>query len=178
MLTTFKAFSFFTCSWSFFAYSGKVRLISALRNCKQRSLTVSKEAPTVSKIIGHGEVRVYRGTGVSRGVQRTTWERSLKNWELQISCLEEFLDGENVLGLVPASLPHALGYACTFCAPTSPPPKKASPEKRPFYFGPISFPLRALWLLCPYEGQSCGRIDREGSCSKAPGALSKDEIGP
>ena len=28
----------------------------------------------------------------------------------------------NTLGLVPASLPHALGYACTFYAPTSPPP--------------------------------------------------------
>ena len=26
--------------------------------------------------VGHGEVRVYRGTGVSRGVRRTTWERS------------------------------------------------------------------------------------------------------
>ena len=35
---------------------------------------------------GHGEVRVYRGTGVSRGVRRTTWERSPKIWELQISC--------------------------------------------------------------------------------------------
>ena len=34
---------------AFFAYSGKVRLIRALRNCKQRSLTVSKKAPTVSK---------------------------------------------------------------------------------------------------------------------------------
>ena len=31
-----------------FAYSGKVRLIRALRDCKQRSLTVSKKAPTVS----------------------------------------------------------------------------------------------------------------------------------
>ena len=40
-------FTFFTYSWSF-AYSGKVRLISALRDWKQRSLTVSKEAPTVS----------------------------------------------------------------------------------------------------------------------------------
>ena len=38
-----------TYSWSFFAYSGKVRLIRALRDCKQRSLTVSKKAPTVSK---------------------------------------------------------------------------------------------------------------------------------
>ena len=65
---------------------------------------------------------MYRGTGVSRGVRRTTWERSLKIWELQISCFEEFLGGENVLGLVPASLPHTLGYACAFYAPTSPPP--------------------------------------------------------
>ena len=42
-------FSFFTYSWSFPAYSGKVRLIRALRDCKQRSSTVSKKAPTVSK---------------------------------------------------------------------------------------------------------------------------------
>ena len=43
------SFSFFTYSWSFFAYSGKVLLIGALRDCKQRSSTVSKKAPTVSK---------------------------------------------------------------------------------------------------------------------------------
>ena len=42
-------FSFFTYNWSFFAYSGKVHLIRALRNCKRRSLTVSKTTPTVSK---------------------------------------------------------------------------------------------------------------------------------
>ena len=41
------SFSFFTYSWSFFAYSGKVHLIRALRGCKQRSLSVSKKAPTV-----------------------------------------------------------------------------------------------------------------------------------
>ena len=34
---------------TFFAYNGKVRLIRAFRDCKQRSLTVSKKAPTVSK---------------------------------------------------------------------------------------------------------------------------------
>ena len=33
----------------FFAYGGKMRLLRALRDCKQRSLTVSKKAPTVSK---------------------------------------------------------------------------------------------------------------------------------
>ena len=38
------SFSFFTYSWSFFAYNGKVRLIRALRDCKQRSLTVSKKS--------------------------------------------------------------------------------------------------------------------------------------
>ena len=42
-------FSFFTYNWSFFAYNGKVRLIRALRDCKQRSLTVSKKAPTASE---------------------------------------------------------------------------------------------------------------------------------
>ena len=43
-------FSFLTySSWSFFAYSGKLHLKRALKDCKQRSVTVSKNAPTVSK---------------------------------------------------------------------------------------------------------------------------------
>ena len=42
-------FSFFVYSWSLFADIGKARLIRALRDCKQRSLTVSKKAPTVRK---------------------------------------------------------------------------------------------------------------------------------
>ena len=48
-LLTVDNFSFLTYNWSFFAYSGKVRLIRALRHCNQRSLTVSKKAPTVSE---------------------------------------------------------------------------------------------------------------------------------
>ena len=36
-------------NFSFCAYSGKMRRIQALRDCKQRSSTVSKKAPTVSK---------------------------------------------------------------------------------------------------------------------------------
>ena len=64
----------------------------------------------------------YGCTSVSRRVRRITWESSLKNWELQIPCFEEFFWGGNTLGLVPASLPHALGYVCTFYAPASPPP--------------------------------------------------------
>ena len=39
-------FSFLLTIGVFFAYSGKVCLIRALRDCKQRSLTVSKKAPT------------------------------------------------------------------------------------------------------------------------------------
>ena len=65
---------------------------------------------------------MYRGTGVSRGVRPATLERSLKNWELQIPYFEEFFCGGNTLGLVPASLPHTLGYACTFYSPTFPLP--------------------------------------------------------
>ena len=48
-----------------------------------------------------------------------TWEGSLKIWELEIPYLKEFLWGGNTLGLVPASLPHTLGYACT-CTPPLP----------------------------------------------------------
>ena len=48
-LLTADTCSFFPYSWSFLAYTGKVRLIRALRDCKQRSSTVSKKAPTVSK---------------------------------------------------------------------------------------------------------------------------------
>ena len=92
--------------------------------------------------IGHGKVRVYRGTGVSRGVRRTTWERSLKNWELQISCFEEFLGGENVWGLAPASLPHTLGYACTLYAPTSPPPNETVRVRQVIILGRLTCPNR------------------------------------
>ena len=48
-LLTIDNFSFVAYSWSFFACSEERRLIRALRDCKQRSLTVSKKAPTVSK---------------------------------------------------------------------------------------------------------------------------------
>ena len=58
------ALAFFTYSWSFFAYSGNVRLIRALRDCKQRSLTVSKKAPTLSKKIPpleYGQNGIFSG---------------------------------------------------------------------------------------------------------------------
>ena len=47
---------------AFFAYSGKVRLIRALRECKQRSLTVSKKAPAVSKKASPNYIPALRGT--------------------------------------------------------------------------------------------------------------------
>ena len=55
------SFGFFTYSSSFFAYSGKVRLIRALRDCKQRSLTVRKKASTVSKKASPGWKTQGRG---------------------------------------------------------------------------------------------------------------------
>ena len=58
LLLTILAFLLTFGAFFFFAYSGKVRLIRPLRDCMQRSLTVSKKAPTVSKkaspiIFGH-----------------------------------------------------------------------------------------------------------------------------
>ena len=103
------------------------------------------------------EVRVYRGTGVSRGVRPTTWERSLKNWELHIPCFVGFFCGGNALGLVPASLPHALGYTCTFCAPTSP--------------SPITIPWRSC--ACAHSrvrdhGESCTSVHSHGKLPCMP----------
>ena len=74
------SFSFLTYSWSFFAYSGKVYLIRALRDCKQRSLTVSKKAPTVSKKAspvflhdwGFFAYNVTARPGTQRTVSKTT----------------------------------------------------------------------------------------------------------
>ena len=48
MLTDFNP-AFLLTVGAFLAYRGKVFLIRALRDCKQRSLTVSKKTPTVSK---------------------------------------------------------------------------------------------------------------------------------
>ena len=88
--------------------------------------------------IGHGEVRVYRGTGVSRGVRRTTWDRSLKNWELQTPCFEEF-SGERTLwdSSLPVSLP--LWDTPALLTPPLPLPQK-DPEKE----GPERDGLQAL----------------------------------
>ena len=41
--------SFYLQCWSFFACSGKARLICTSKDCKQRSLTISKKARTVSR---------------------------------------------------------------------------------------------------------------------------------
>ena len=73
-------------------------------------------------------------------MRRTTWERSLKIWELQICCFEEFFGLGNALGLVPASLPHTLGYACIFYTPTSAPPKH--------WASPIRFDLCTKMCVC------------------------------
>ena len=45
-----------------------------------------------------------------------------QKWELQIPSFEDFFGEKNSLGLVPASVPHTLGYTCTLYSPTSPLP--------------------------------------------------------
>ena len=71
--------SFFAYSWSSFAYSKKVRLIGALKDCKQRSLTVSKNAPTVTKkaspffVIAKTLVLMVRNLRGSQGGLRHRW---------------------------------------------------------------------------------------------------------
>ena len=40
-----------------------------------------------------------------------------QKWELQIPRFENLFGVGNTLGLVPSSLPHTLGYACTLYAP-------------------------------------------------------------
>ena len=42
-------------------------------------------------LLGRGDVRVWKGTGVSQGVQSTTWERSLKNGNFKCLVLKSFL---------------------------------------------------------------------------------------
>ena len=60
---------------------------------------------------------------------------------------EESLAGENVLGLVPASLPHTLAYACAFYAPTSPPPSLQTAKKTLFETSLRFWARRAQRLL-------------------------------
>ena len=69
--------------------------------------------------IANGEVRVYKSTGVSRGVRQTTWERSLKKWELQIPSFKEF-SGRGTLW--DSSLPVTLALWDTpvLCTPPLP----------------------------------------------------------
>ena len=101
---SFFAYNFgffcFTYSWSFFAYSGKVRLIRALRDCKQRSLTVSKKAPTVSKklppfILGGFSSSEWRGQCPPIFPELIIW-RSRSASALLLHCLDNrfcYFDG-------------------------------------------------------------------------------------
>ena len=83
---------------------------------------------------GQGEVRVYKGTGVSRGVRRTTWERSLKNWELQTPCFEEFFLGREHFGTRPCQSPSRFGIRLHFLRPHFPSPNCCSVFFGGFFF--------------------------------------------
>ena len=68
-------FSLFTYNWSSFAHSGKVRLRSSLRDCKQISLTVSKKTPTVSKKTSTLVARAIRNA-----IRANRFARIIRNW--------------------------------------------------------------------------------------------------
>ena len=115
--------------------------------------------------IGHGEVRVYRG--VSRGVQRTTWGRSLKNWELQISCFWRVLGVERTFW--DSSLLVSLTLSDTpvlFTPPTSPPPINTEVSEE------VSRALRALW-----NGEKVSKMSPVASGPGTPKASKKSRSG-
>ena len=58
-----------------------------------------------------------KSMGVSHGVRPTTCDISLENRANSL-ILKSFSEKGNALGLVPSSLPHTLGYACTVYNPT------------------------------------------------------------
>ena len=89
----------------------------------QKGCCDRQHLPTTVSVFGaYTWPRGSTGVQTCGVVRRTNWERSLKIGSSKSLVLKSFLGGENVLGLVPASLPHTLGYACTFYAPTSPAP--------------------------------------------------------
>ena len=95
---------------------------------------------------GHGEVRVYRGMGVSCGMRRTTWDRSLKNWQLQILVLKSF-SGEGTLW--DSSLPVSLTLWDTPALSTPPLRLPQSlPEKKQGIWGKSYQKVRVRQNLC------------------------------
>ena len=90
-----------------------------------------------------GEARVYRGTGVSRGVRPAMWERSLNIWELHIPRFEEFFFFVFLLGREHFGtrywqfLSHFAMLLLYFCTP--PPLPLESHLSEPFAIGPVQF---------------------------------------
>ena len=116
------SFSFFTYSWSFFAYSGKVHLIRALRDCKQRSLTVSKKAPTVSKKASPHWLtnRTHRsgslnGGDPNRGYVFSLWQAHdtpMRQWALFLKRQIKWSEGSHVCHFFGARARMLFPYKC------------------------------------------------------------------
>ena len=90
------SFSFSAYNWSFLAYSRKVRLIRALRDCKQRSLTVSKKAPTVSKQASPKDLASGAPSQILRGV---IWVRLVLNACMQPLSIPVWTSSQNLNGI-------------------------------------------------------------------------------
>ena len=98
------------------SHSADMARLDALQVAYLRSKTIAKEVfffiswfctpPCPQLTIGHGEVRVYRGTGVSRGVRQTTWETDPSKIGSSKSLVLKSFSGEGTLW--DSSLPVSL----------------------------------------------------------------------
>ena len=85
--------------------------------------------------IGHGEVRVHRGTDVSRGVRRTTWDRSLYKIGSSKSLALKSFSGREHFGTRPCQSPSHFGIRLHFLCPHFPSPNTILPGNRAFSGG-------------------------------------------
>ena len=86
---------------------------------------------------------------MSRGVRPTTWERSLKNWELPFPCFVEFFSGKGTHW--DSSLPVSLTLWDTpalFTGPTSPSPSTSESTPISGAFSGALLEISLFWSPC------------------------------
>ena len=165
------SFSFFTYNWSFFAYTGKVRLIRTLRDCKQRSLSVSKKAPSVSKklppLSGEGKVVMFQ-LGIGTGLRRPYLRKELPQEESGVD--NRVVSKRVVLADVPLERKPERGYIRMFprnenwnegtfaCSPGTKTRTRARSPKPPFTKPPFYLPVKenrhTTMITTPYVASS------------------------
>ena len=80
----------------FFAYSGKVRVISTLTDCKQRSSTVSQKAPTVNKLPSQSLCTLFLACRMQRRVGGTYLQFASSGLRIKF-CRSRENEGMNII---------------------------------------------------------------------------------